>query len=936
MLVVLCMPGKAHTQSTAKIFRKAETSFASHDYYSAAKLYAAILYDSPLVAKSASLVYPFQPANRKNTRKIKASKKAYAQYRLAESYRLNYHYSDAVPQYEQYLSSQDTRFPEARLWYGNSLLATDQPEKAITAFNTFLQKHKIDDSLTQKARLGIADANFRISTRALPPQAVITKINAASSVDGSNFALEKNENDSFRFTSSRHEIDQQKEKFYPVRLYTGSAGNNTVEKMNSIPAGDMNMAASSLSQDGLTLYFTGWKEDKRSLPTYYRIFYTTRASAFSKWNVPVALAAPVNIPGFNSKQPFISRDNQYLFFASDRPGGFGKYDIWMVDLNSNGMPGTAVNAGDHINTNGEEASPFYDADSSYLYYSSDGRTGMGGMDIYKIKGKPNDWTGSSINLGHPLNSVKDDLYYTKQQHSDTAYLSSDRASACCLEIFKAVHLHIKDSLQNTAKLPEYKILPPVKQQDTMNRHLMDSINAVTIDRMHVNYNFASSKIRKADRPQLDHIVQMLKQDSALHILVASFTDCIGSQAANTRLSRKRSESVKAYLAEKGISLSRINIDFFGKKHFIMACREDNSYNQQQQIANRRSDLIVTTEKNPVWRPSGKELDVQKMLPDSLTRLANLTPAKNRELNNQQQPAGAIANNNQPARVTGAEKNNNSQLSGVYKKQTDTVTSLAQKNTGLPNKPAETSLAVAGKEKNAGLPNKPAETSLAVSGKEKNPTVDAAGTSKYNNDRNAKQRSIASNKAGDELLTTNKKRSKQVKTAAPPPMVRAVPEMLKKPTMQKSTDSVQIVMRISDLLDITPRLKRPTIIEQMTSRTPRKSFEVFSTSDSVRVDLYDNGVFDYDTVSVIYNKELVIYKQMLQTNKPIRFYVKLDSDQRKNEMIFFAENLGLTPPNSALMIITDGDNKRTEVNVSSDLQHNAVIYFIKVKKQSGEK
>jgi len=50
------------------------------------------------------------------------------------------------------------------------------------------------------------------------------------------------------------------------------------------------------------------------------------------------------------------------------------------------------------------------------------------------------------------------------------------------------------------------------------------------------------------------------------------------------------------------------------------------------------------------------------------------------------------------------------------------------------------------------------------------------------------------------------------------------------------------------------------------------------------------------------------------------------------MIFFAENLGLTPPNSALMIITDGDNKRTEVNVSSDLEHNAVIYFIKVKKK----
>jgi len=133
------------------------------------------------------------------------------------------------------------------------------------------------------------------------------------------------------------------------------------------------------------------------------------------------------------------------------------------------------------------------------------------------------------------------------------------------------------------------------------------------------------------------------------------------------------------------------------------------------------------------------------------------------------------------------------------------------------------------------------------------------------------------------------------------------------------------------LDFTPRVKKPSMIEQMTSRTPKRSFEVLTTSDSVKVELYDNGVFDNDSVSVIYNKELVIYKQILQTNKPITFYVKLSADIRRNEMIFFAENLGLTPPNSALMIITDGERKRTEINVTSDLEHNSVIYFIKVKK-----
>ena len=137
--------------------------------------------------------------------------------------------------------------------------------------------------------------------------------------------------------------------------------------------------------------------------------------------------------------------------------------------------------------------------------------------------------------------------------------------------------------------------------------------------------------------------------------------------------------------------------------------------------------------------------------------------------------------------------------------------------------------------------------------------------------------------------------------------------------------------MNEMLDMTPRLKESTVIDEMTKRVPRKPVEVYSTSDSVRIDLYDNGVFDYDTVSVIFNKHIAVYKELLQVDKPISFYVKLNGEQSKNEMIFFAENLGLTPPNSALMVITDSENKRTEVSVSSDLNHNVVIYFIKLNK-----
>ena len=146
--------------------------------------------------------------------------------------------------------------------------------------------------------------------------------------------------------------------------------------------------------------------------------------------------------------------------------------------------------------------------------------------------------------------------------------------------------------------------------------MIDSINAITYLRRNVYYNFASSKVRNEDFYQLDEIVSALNKNPDLNILIASFTDCKGSQEANIRLSRKRSESVRWYLMAKGISTSRINIDFFGKEHFILQCKEDTTYHTNHQLANRRSDLIITKSQKPKWIPSGRELDISKISIDS--------------------------------------------------------------------------------------------------------------------------------------------------------------------------------------------------------------------------------------------------------------------------------------------------------------------------------
>jgi outer membrane protein OmpA-like peptidoglycan-associated protein len=857
ILLLFLVQGKQtlYAQRAKKILKTADASFKIKDYYQAAKLYAAVLYDSPLVKSTVGRVYPHQPIRRRG--KLSPPDIVRATYQLAESYRFYNDNAAALQQYKTYLSYSDNRFPLAKLWYANAVLSNGDPQNAQKIYNDFLTQYRKEDEYSSMARLGMASSLFAIKEAKENPRATVTKNTLTLSADGSNFALEKISDSTIWFTSSRHEM-VRKQKIFPVRIYTGNENSAFVKKLVSGADEDLNMGASSLSADGLTIYFTGWMTSKGSADEY-RIYYMERSTVSAQWGKPVALPAPVNVKGYRSKQPYISTDGRYLFFSSDQPGTKGSYDIWFVKMNGKTPETIAVNAGVNINTLKEEVSPYYDAADSSLYFSSDGAVGLGGMDIYKSHGNPdqNQWSGTH-NLGHPLNSGKNDLYYKKYKGSDTVYFSSDRNSSCCLEIFNAILLPFipkTDTIAFVAPIPkkdtisDKPVIQPVGNPDSLQimKALVDSVDAITKERLHINYNFASARIRTVDIATLEDIVRQLKANPELNIMVASFTDCIGSQEANINMSKKRSASVRAYLMKKGIDPARINTDFFAKRYFLLACREDGSYNKAEQIANRRSDLILTTEKHPRWEPSGKEVD-----------------------------ANGVVDND----MVVADKKANSEL-----KATDLKTDRLNKKEF--SEEENQSESVKRKSRNQKI---------------KEPDADVKN----------KQQSGKFNLIKPAVATGSKQ----------------------KPLGDKETKTGQGQYRkvdVSELLEFVPKVKATNLVDEMKMRIPSKPLFVYTTSDSVRIDLYDNGSFDYDSLSVIYNKEIVAYKQLLRTNKPVSFYVKLSSDQSKNEMIFFAESLGITPPNSALMVITDGENKRTEVNISSDFNFNTVVYFIKVNK-----
>jgi outer membrane protein OmpA-like peptidoglycan-associated protein len=177
-------------------------------------------------------------------------------------------------------------------------------------------------------------------------------------------------------------------------------------------------AAASLSPDGKTLFL------------YYDLnkgdIYTSTLDEKGEWAKPVALGANINTPTFRETSATVSADGKKLYFSSSRPGGKGNLDIYMSKWDAvNGRWGKAINLGPEINTPGDEDSPFIHADTTTLYFSSDGHPGMGSSDIFRSVLKNGKWQKPE-NLGYPLNSIEYDGFFTISADKKTGYFATKR------------------------------------------------------------------------------------------------------------------------------------------------------------------------------------------------------------------------------------------------------------------------------------------------------------------------------------------------------------------------------------------------------------------------------------------------------------------------------------------------------------------------------
>ncbi|ERJ60190.1 OmpA family protein [Sphingobacterium paucimobilis] len=347
-----------------------------------------------------------------------------------------------------------------------------------------------------------------------------------------------------------------------------------------------------------------------------------------------------------------SEEQNRLYFASDMPGGLGGVDIWFCDLQKDGTWGNPVNAGAEINTKYDEMFPMIFGDK--FYFSSNGRPGMGGLDIFEANVKQGK-IAQVKNMGFPINSASDDFAYFVQE-DDTmlqkGFLSSNRSGAGGDDIYFYA-----------AKKPVFKIVIQGKTFNKKSRELLAETNvtlfgdkrnmlaksqsdgkaefAFDVDKNtayqilgersgyyadsvmvftkvptrdtvyqvalylepimevghkfvleNIYYDFDKYNIRKDAAVILDQLVRTMRDNPTLRIELSSHTDSRGTHRYNDVLSQRRAESAVDYIVSRGIERDRLVAKGYGERRLVNRCADGVKCSAAEHQANRRTEVEV--------------------------------------------------------------------------------------------------------------------------------------------------------------------------------------------------------------------------------------------------------------------------------------------------------------------------------------------------------
>ena len=422
-------------------------------------------------------------------------------YNLAECYRNTFNYTEAEVYYLKVLYSDQGNFPLSLYYYALMLKLNGNLSESMERFDQFITFHQqnaawqdyLEQAIIEKAGCEIAQQEFGIPA-SLKAELVAGNVNspyndfAPAVRDAQTLVVT-----SGRVNSNRRLIDERYGEAFTDNLYfqkTDEVWEDKTRKGFSITNTVYNDGSGSFTKKGDQYFFT-------ICDAKCRIYETHLEN--DKWTKPVSLNELINYPEAESKQPAISPGGDTLYFASNRPGGYGQFDIWMsIDAGENqwGLP---VNAGRQINTKVNDLTPALSDIPSVLFFSSEGHPGYGGYDLFVAK-KTSRGDTVLYNLNFPFNSVKDDCFIAFNRQE--IFWSSNRAGGkggfdiYAGQNISAIGLVSKLSLKNRNDSRRGTLISRTARSE--NIHLLASRNEETIDYNNLTYERKSAVNRMVE------------------------------------------------------------------------------------------------------------------------------------------------------------------------------------------------------------------------------------------------------------------------------------------------------------------------------------------------------------------------------------------------------------------------------------------------------
>ncbi len=380
----------------------------------------------------------------------------------------------------KYFEKKKKRLKKRRTEYLESYFYLAKAYQAIGKFDTAISRYKNLKAMVSNQKLiKVIDQEITntAKTRALLQDSSLSNITNLSNInskysDHSAFVsadesvllfTSRRENQYNDFLDYDEEYDENIFICYKQPDGTWSKPKSIGDNINT----SYHEAVIGLSADGQQLFI--YKSDDKG-----SIYLSTLIG--DVWSKPKKLGSNINTK-HRETSASLSADGSTLYFTSDRNGGFGGLDIYCSKKQANGTWGKAENLGPTINTGGDERAPYIHADGKTLYFSSKGHISIGGFDIFSSKKNEfGTWTKPE-NLGYPINTILDDIYYVGTADGKRSYYTSSRKDG--LGKTDIYMIDLKDaafepeitvmkgkvSVANNGKIPEISILVKDKKTD---------------------------------------------------------------------------------------------------------------------------------------------------------------------------------------------------------------------------------------------------------------------------------------------------------------------------------------------------------------------------------------------------------------------------------------------------------------------------------------